>query len=153
MKLLTILGVIISLMPGFVFAQHVIDDSENSSYLLVMSAASGSFEGDTLTLNGVPNVIYFSNHPARIAGHSSLQEFLGSWDQGNDRFSEDPPNAVLSILNKNGTQNIVVELMNVESKDSSLNFKVKELKGDIPKEFEAAALFIDDHHIKTPGVF
>jgi hypothetical protein len=63
MRFSTILGiftVMLTLVPGLVFAEHVIDDSKNPGYLFVLSATSGSLKGDTLTLNGVPNVIYIS---------------------------------------------------------------------------------------------
>ncbi len=60
-------------------AENVIDDSKNPTYLLVISGTSGSLDGDTLTLNGVPNVIYFSDRPERKAGHISLKEFIDSW--------------------------------------------------------------------------
>ncbi len=60
----------------FANAEHVIEDSKNTGYLFVISGTSGSLKGDTLTLNGVPNVIYFSDRPNRIAGHLSLLEFI-----------------------------------------------------------------------------
>ena len=65
-----------------VLADHVIDESENPQFLFVMSAVSGSFDGETLTLTGVPSVVYFSDRPYRIAGHMSLEEVcrdMGGW--------------------------------------------------------------------------
>ncbi len=62
----------LTLLPGLVFAEHVIEDSKNTDYLFVISGTSGSLDGDTLTLNGVPNVIYFSDRPARKTGHLSV---------------------------------------------------------------------------------
>ncbi len=79
MRFSTILGiftVMLMLVSGLLFAEHVIDDSKNTGYLFVISGTSGSLKGDTLTLNGVPNVIYFSDRPNRIAGHLSLLEFI-----------------------------------------------------------------------------
>jgi len=119
MKYATIVGifaVMLTLVTGLVFAEHVIDDSKEPSYLFVISGTSGSLDGDTLTLNGVPNVIYFSDRPNRIAGHMSLSEFIEMWNKGNDSFKADPPNATLSVLKKEGSQNVVVELMSVEQK-------------------------------------
>ncbi len=79
MRFLTIVGiftVMLTLVTGLVFAEHVIDDSKNTGYLFVLSATSGSLKGDTLTLNGVPNVIYFTDRPARKVGHISVSEFI-----------------------------------------------------------------------------
>ncbi len=85
MRFSTIVGiftVMLMLVSGLVFAEHVIDDSKNPGYLFVISGTSGSLKGDTLTLNGVPNVIYFSDRPARNAGHGSLSNFVEGWDKG-----------------------------------------------------------------------
>jgi len=113
MRHATIVGiftVMLTLLPGLVFAEHVIDDSKNTGYLYVISGTSGSLEGDTLTLNGVPNVVYFSDRPNRIAGHLSLSNFVEMWDKGVDSFKADPPNATLSVLKKEEAKNVVVDL-------------------------------------------
>ena len=146
MRHATIVGiftVMLTLAPGLVFAENVIDDSKNPGYLFVLSATSGSLKGDTLTLNGVPNVIYFSDRPHRIAGHLSLEKFVESWNKGSDSFKADPPNATLSVLKKDGANNIVVELTSVEQKNGSLYFKVVELEGNVTGLFERSSLYID----------
>ena len=146
MRLSTIVGiftVMLTLLPGLVFAEHVIDDSKNPGYLFVISGTSGSLKGDTLTLNGVPNVIYFSDRPARKAGHISLEKFVESWNKGSDSFKADPPNATLSVLKKDGAKNVVVELMSVEQKSGSVVFKISVLAGQIPERFKISTLFID----------
>ncbi|MCZ6865435.1 MAG: hypothetical protein O7D98_07465 [Candidatus Dadabacteria bacterium] len=146
MRHATIVGiftVMLTLLPGLVFAEPVIDDSKNPGYLFVLSATSGSLKGDTLTLNGVPNVIYFSDRPARKAGHLSLEKFVESWNKGSDSFKADPPNATLSLLKKEGAENGVVELMSVEQKSGSVVFKISVLEGLIPESFKTSTLFID----------
>jgi len=146
MRFSTIVGiftVMLTLITGLVFAEHVIDDSENTGYLFVISGTSGSLDGDTLTLNGVPNVIYFSDRPARKAGHLSLEKFVEIWDKGDDSFKADPPNATLSLLKKEGAENGVVELMSVEQKSGSVVFKISVLEGLIPESFKTSTLFID----------
>ena len=153
MRFSTILGiftVMLTLLPGLVFAEHVIDDSKNTGYLFVISGTSGSLDGDTLTLNGVPNVIYFSDRPARKAGHLSLEKFVEMWDKGDDSFKADPPNATLSVLKKDGEINAVVELMSVEQKNGNIYFKVMVLQGDVAGAFKASAIFIDIEDF--PGV-
>ena len=133
----------LTLLPGLVFAENVIDDSKNPSYLFVISGTSGSLDGDKLTLKGVPNVIYFSDRPARKAGHLSLEKFVEMWDKGDDSFKADPPNATLSVLKKEGAKNVVVELMSVEQKSDSVVFKISVLEGLIPDSLEISTLFID----------
>ena len=149
MRLATIVGIftlMLTLLPGLVFAEHVIDDSKNPGYLFVISGTSGSLDGDTLTLNGVPNVIYFSDRPARKAGHLSLEKFVEMWDKGDDSFKADPPNATLSVLKKDGAKNVVVELMSVEQKSGSVVFKVAVLEGGTTLgNFTVGSVFIDFH--------
>jgi len=137
----------LTLLPGLVFAEHVIDDSKNTGYLYVISGTSGSLEGDTLTLNGAPNVIYFSDRPHRIAGHLSLSNFVEMWDKGVDSFKADPPNATLSVLKKEGAKNVVVDLMSAEQKNGSVVFKVAVLVGKVPGSFGPYAIFIDPFFI------
>jgi len=138
-----IFTVMLTLVTGLVFAEHVIDDSKNPGYLFVISGTSGSLDGDTLTLNGVPNVLYFSDRPARKAGHITLAHFIEVWDKGSDSFKADPPNATLSLLKKDGAKNVVVELISVEQKSDSVVFKVVVLEGTSPEDLKQSALFID----------
>ncbi len=142
-SIIGIFTVMLTLLPGLVFAEKVIDDSKNTGYLFVISGTSGSLDGDTLTLNGVPNVIYYSDRPARKAGHLSLEKFVESWNKGSDSFKADPPNATLSLLKKEGAENGVVELMSVEQKSGSVVFKISVLEGLIPESFKTSTLFID----------
>jgi hypothetical protein len=151
MRFSTIVGiftVVLMLIPGLVFAEHVIDDSKNTGYLFVISGTLGSLDGDTLTLNRVPNVIYFSDRPDRVAGHLSLEKFVESWNKGVDGFKADPPNATLSVLKKDGANNIVVELLSVEQKSGSVVFKVAVLEGIVPESLNIATMFIDS--VKQP---
>ena len=146
MRYTTIVGiftVMLTLLPSLVFAENVIDDSKNPGYLFVLSGTSGSLKGDTLTLNGVPNVIYFSDRPNRVAGHLSLEKFVELWNKGVNSYKADPPNAVLSIFGENGSKNTVVELLNPEVKAGSISFNVKVLQGEVPKSVGPTSLFID----------
>ncbi len=138
-----IFTVMLTLVTGLVFAENVIDDSKKPGYLFVISGTSGSLKGDTLTLKGVPNVLYFSNRPVRVAGHLSLEKFVEPWNKGVYSYKADPPNATLSVLKKDGAKNTVVELMSVEQKSGSVVFKVVVLEGVFPVEFNTGNLFID----------
>ena len=141
-----ILIFILTLVPGLLFAENVIDDSKNPGYLYVMGATSGSIKGDTLTLNGVPNVVYFSDRPARIAGHMSLSKFVEGWNKGSDSFKADPPNATLSVLREGGNKQVkllVIELMSVEMKKGSVQFTIDILEGSVSTTFGSSTLFID----------
>ena len=146
MRLSILAGAIIlalTVLSGLAYAENVIDDSDNPGYMLVLSAGSGSLEGDTLTLNGVHNVVYFSDRPAREAGHISVQNFVEIWSKGDESYMNDPPNAILSVLDKGGAQNVVVELNSVQRKNGALQYKVRVLEGNITGSFGTATMFVD----------
>ena len=128
-----------------VMAEHVISSKKNPAFLYVLSARSGSLEGETLRLTDIPMVVYFSDRPARIAGHMGLKDFLFSYNKGADSFKVDPPNGVLSIYTPKGNDNIVVEIKNLEIKGNVLICSVRILEGNALSSFKNASLFIDSN--------
>ncbi len=72
------------------------EEGERPSFLFVVNAQGGSYEGSELILSGVAeDVVFFSNRPQRIAGHQTMEVFVGLWDEGST-FFVDPPNAALT---------------------------------------------------------
>ncbi len=136
---------LMALVPASVLAQdHVIEETAEPSLLLVVSAGSGSVEGDTLTLEGVPSVIYFSDRPVRTVGHRSIEAFVAAWGQGEDSFAADPPNAVLSLLDSDAVEDSVIELTSVELDGDALRFQFTLIEGSPPEgAFGPASLFMD----------
>lgn len=134
---------------GFTFnasAQvFTVNDSGGPTYLYVLSGTSGKMEGESLTISGMPSVVYFADSPSRIAGHMSVSDFSELWNGSSDSFEADPPNAVLSVMDGDNVKNFVVELMNAEAKDNSVTFKIRILKGIPPKNFGSSSLFVDMH--------
>ena len=106
MRKILLICIMLMLATTTVMADDVISSKENPEFLYVLSATSGSFEGDTLTLRDVPLVIYFSDRPNRIAGHMSLKKFVKLWGKGKNSFKKDPPNATLSIFNKKRNKDV-----------------------------------------------
>jgi len=140
MKALLAICLVLVTAATSVTASHVINESENPLFLSVLSAESGSYDGETLTLTGVPAVVYFSDRPNRIAGHMSVQEFVEMWEEGADNFADNPPNAALSISNGDVA---VVELTNPLLIENGVTFVIEILDGDIPVSLDSSALFID----------
>lgn len=155
----------------------VSDADPEPSFLLVQHAASGTIEKENdastsaiykLTLNGVStNVLYFSDRPERIVSQMTTQLYVDDWNEGQDSFVADPPNAAL-VMNEAGGENIiVVELLNpvYDSETQTLVYDVVSLNppdgqgvlsfvsttesddADIPSTFEQATLFIDNVHL------
>ena len=144
MKMLLTICIMLATTTTVVLADHVIDESENPGFLFVMSAVSGSCDGETLTLTGVPAVVYFSDRPYRIAGHLSVEKFVELWGEGADSFAADPPNATLSIYDAGGNNDVVIELAGApDISGDSVIFEVRVLLGNLPEVLSASSLFID----------
>jgi len=146
MRYVSIVGiftVMLTLISGLVFADNVIDDSKNPQYLFTLASKSGTFEGDTLTLKGVPLVVYFSDRPVRVSGHITLEKFLWLWDKGVDNFKNNPPNAELAIYEESGDKHAVLIISKPEINGGAVSFKVKLIGESIPKSFGHSTLFID----------
>ncbi|MCP4379839.1 MAG: hypothetical protein GY798_00150 [Hyphomicrobiales bacterium] len=127
-------------------ADVVIDETTHPKFLFVMSAKSGSFEANTLTLTDVPAVVYFSDRPARIAGHTSVQSFVDDWfNSSTDSLAKDPPNATLSVLGKDAIQDSVMKLVNVSIDGGTVHFTIQILEGSLPEgPLGPMSLFIDE---------
>ena len=53
--------------------------------------------------------LYFSDRPERIAGHLKMAQYLAEWGkaEGADNFSNDPPNAILSVFEPKQDDNTI----------------------------------------------
>jgi len=140
----TIILLLFMLLAATAIGADVFMGDEQPEYLFVVSAPSGSFDGDVLTLEGVSAVVYFSDRPERIAGHMVVSDFILLWDEGEDSFMVDPPNATLSIID-DGTMggDVVVELTDADSVGDTLAFHIDVLDGVVPGAFGTASLFLD----------
>lgn len=148
-----IFAVMLTLVPGLVLAENIIDDSKQPQYLFTLASNSGTFEGDTITLKGVPLVVYFSDRPYRISGHISLEKFVGMWDKGVDNFKNDPPNAELAIYNKKGDKHAVLIISRPKVKVDTISFKVQLISESIPKSFGHSTLFVDGVNPQITDIF
>lgn len=114
--------------------------------LFVLNSAGAKLEGTTLTMTGVsPNSIVFADRPIRAAGHLTTAQFIMQWDKGKGSFSEDPPNATISVLGGDGSkvEDAVVTIMNPKLAGGTLTFEVAVLEGSLSGGSGPAALFID----------
>ena len=119
---------------------------EEMDALFVQSATGISSGGDTITLHGLSDAtLYFSDRPKREVGHISTQKFVGLWDEGENSFKVDPPNAVLSFLELDEAppEDAVVMLSEPILGGDSLTDTVKVLEGAIPEKAGHCSLFID----------
>jgi hypothetical protein len=118
------------------------DDIE---YMFAQTSAGVSIDSDgRVTLVGVsPTTLFFSDRPYRLTGHTPTAEFVAQWGQGDDSFVEDPPNALLSIFERDAVNDVVLILSEPELSNGDLRYTVEVTDGDLVPSNGPASLFID----------
>src|SRR3954447_19817892 len=73
------------------------------------------------------------------------EHLIVQWDEGNDNFAKDPPNATVSVLGGDGSKvsDAVVTLKAPKLEGGNLTFDVVVLEGSLAGSSGPAALFID----------
>ena len=150
-KLITaaaLLSAIAPLTSSLSLAETKKVEKEKVQLMFVQTADDLKADDKTLRLINVgQQTLYFSDRPVRIAGHLSMPAYMEEWtaSAGKDNFSNDPPNATLSVYEGGKAENTlaVVEISHpvVEGKD--LVYRYKLIEGAMPKSGGATALFID----------
>src|SRR5262245_52219342 len=104
--------------------------------LAVLNSGGATLADGKLTMSGIaPNSIVFADRPVRAAGHVLTAHFIKQWDEGNDSFAKDPPNATISVLNSDGSaiEDAVVVLKKPKLDGKKLTFDVTVLEGSLSK--------------------
>jgi len=125
---------------------HQIEELQAEESMFVQTAQGAASDGVTLTLRGVtPSTLYFSDRPQRVVGHMTTADFVDLWDEGENSFEEDPPNAVLSFLGprEDAPDDAVVIIRGPRLSDGTLSYSVEVLEGVLPAETGPVTLFID----------
>jgi hypothetical protein len=125
---------------------QMIEALETEQSMFVQTAQGATTDGNTLTLQGVTaSTLYFSDRPQRIVGHMATADFVDLWDEGENSFMEDPPNAVLAFLEPGDDvpEDAVVVIREPRLDDAQLSYKIETLKGEIPAQAGPLTLFID----------
>ena len=101
---------------------------EDIEALFAQTAREMTHEGDKVTFHGLaPATLFFADRPQRVVGHLTTQQFVDEWGKGENSFADDPPNAVISFVEK-GDQ---------------LTYTVDTLEGSLPARGELVSVFID----------
>jgi hypothetical protein len=114
-------------------------------FLFVQNARSGTFDGERLTLDNVPPIIFFSDRPYRVFGHTKPDAFVEAWNRGPNSFATDPPNAILSLIGESHVDSYMVALSDPKYADGDFSYKVTVEAGKLPAKFEESSLFIDNN--------
>lgn len=119
---------------------------EEIESLFVQTAHGLTTTDGTITLKSLSSsTLYFADRPKREVGHMSSEHFVDVWDEGENSFADDPPNAVVSYLDSahDFPEDTVVVLRDPRLEAGDLTYSVEVLDGTLPKEAGPVALFID----------
>ena len=126
-------------------AETIARNDKNTSWLFISTANKLSFNGTTVTLSEVsPRIVMFADRPRRVADTVSVQDFVDGWAKGKDNsFQSSPPNAGFTVWVDGAYQVSVMQLSDPAYDGRNLSFKVKSVKGQLPKSGEQTSIFID----------
>jgi hypothetical protein len=114
--------------------------------LIVFNSKGATLQSGKLVLTGIaPNSIVFADRPVRSAGHDLTSRIVEDWGSGSDNFAKDPPNATISVFQKDGSgvRDAVIVLKSPKIEGENLAFDVDVLEGDIKGADGPASVFID----------
>ena len=124
--------------------------AQETKVQLMFVQTSESLKADDKTLRLVnvgQQTLYFSDRPARVAGHLTMPAYLDEWTvrAGPDNFAKNPPNATLSVYQPGNHQNAltVVTISHPVVEGRDLVYRYKLVEGKVPNTGGATALFID----------
>jgi hypothetical protein len=126
--------------------KQMIEELEAEESMFVQTAQGVTSDGSTLTLRGVtPSTLYFSDRPQRVVGHMTTADFVDLWDEGDNSFEEDPPNAVLAFLEPGDDvpEDAVIVIQEPHLDGGQLSYSIETLEGAVPAEAGPVTLFID----------
>jgi hypothetical protein len=127
-------------------SENSAQDIENIEALFVQSAHGLTTSNGSITLHGVAHqTLFFADRPQRVVGHLTSRKFVDQWDEGEDSFADDPPNAVVSFLEDGDEvpEEVTMTIMDPHLEGNSLTYKVNVLDGSLPAKAGPCSLFID----------
>ena len=127
-------------------SENNLQQPENIEAMFVQSARGMTSSNGSVTFHGLSHsTLFFSDRPQRVVGHVHTREFVEQWDEGENSFAEDPPNAVVSFLEKGDAppEEVTIELRDPQLAGDNLTYNVTVLDGTLPATTGPCSLFID----------
>jgi hypothetical protein len=125
---------------------EIVKELEEIEALFVQTAHAVKQVDGRIVLQGVsPSTLYFSDRPQRVVGHIGTPQFVDIWDDGENSFAEDPPNAVLAFIEQGDAvpEDVVIEISDPTLVGADLSYAATVLEGTLPERAGPSTLFID----------
>jgi hypothetical protein len=119
---------------------------EDIEAMFVQSAHGMTTSNGTLTFHGIAHsTLFFADRPQRVVGHMHTRKFVDDWGVGENSFTEDPPNAVVSFLEEGDAhpEDVTMVIRDPQMTEDTLTYKVEVLDGTLPAKAGPCSLFID----------
>ncbi len=110
-----------------------------------VAPAAATVDGRLVLKNVAESTLFFSDRPQRVVGHMHTAQLVSVWDDGENSFAADPPNAVLAFVGGSDAvpSDIVLEISDPVLAGSDLSYAATVLDGTLPTMAGACTLFID----------
>jgi len=123
-----------------------IANTEKPAWLFVQTASGYEVEGSSLTMPYEREIFAFTDRPNRQYRYLNAHEFTALWSGGDDDFSQDPPNAVLTWVSDGEVQEAEIELMGADlgQQGRAIIYRVQLEGGQmLPSSAEQVSMFVD----------
>lgn len=145
MKLMThtVLAMIFILASTMTLAQG---PAEDKSWLFVQTASSLSFDDQTLTIPYEREIFAFTDRPNREHQYLNAHEFQSLWGTGDNNFTQDPPNAVLTWVSDGEVMEseVVLAAADLTTNGRALVYTLGDsAQPNVPADAQHVSLFID----------
>ena len=125
------------------------DTQKNIQWLYMVTSEQASIKNNNGVMQIVipidsSNTVGFGDRPARIVQKMTIEDLATSWDQGEDSFSKDPPNAGMYMAKKHGI--VVLKSLVIENSNAVFTFTIDDNSQDsfVSGDTGILALVIDD---------
>lgn len=122
------------------------EDNNTKSWLFAQTASEFISDGANLTLAYEREIFAFTDRPNRAHVYLNADEFQSLWRTGEDNFTTNPPNAVLTWVADGEILETEIELVSAQLRDSgrSITYQIRTEDGQtLPMRGEQVSLFID----------
>ena len=118
------------------------DQTRPPSYFFVQSGKSLEVTSETITLvDARSKTTSITDRPDRIVDQLSNETFAARWDEGEDSFADDPPNAVVMV---GGHRPVIVVLTDIAVSANRITYDYELLHGRFPYKSAPTTIVIDD---------
>ncbi|MEM1130568.1 MAG: hypothetical protein AAGH83_08595 [Pseudomonadota bacterium] len=115
-------------------------DSERF-FLFLQSGEGLKVTEETITLvNPIGETTWVTNRPERNVGQISNQRFATAWDEGENSFAADPPNAVVTV---SGDPPAIVVLTDISVGSDEISYDYELLSGEFGDKSGPTTILID----------